>query len=85
MGQGKPFCISKQVVREAYKKVKANQGAAGVDAKSIEDFEKDLKNNLYRILESHVVRDVLSASGSVCCDTEEGWGHEVSGHPHRVG
>ena len=49
MGQGKPFCISKQVVREAYKKVKANQGAAGVDAKSIEDFEKDLKNNLYRI------------------------------------
>jgi RNA-directed DNA polymerase len=37
------------VVWEAYKKVKANQGAAGVDAKSIKDFEKDLKDNLYRI------------------------------------
>jgi RNA-directed DNA polymerase len=49
VGQAKPFCISKQVVWEAYKKVKANQGAAGVDAKSIKDFEKDLKDNLYRI------------------------------------
>ncbi len=47
--QAKPFCISKRVVWQAYKRVKANQGAAGVDAESIEDFEKDLKNNLYRI------------------------------------
>ena len=47
--QAKPFCISKQVVWEAYKRVKANQGAAGIDSESIEDFEKDLKNNLYRI------------------------------------
>lgn len=47
--QAKPFCISKRVVWEAYKRVKANRGAAGVDAESIEDFEADLKNNLYRI------------------------------------
>ncbi len=49
MSQAKPFSISKKMVWEAYKRVKANQGAAGVDAESIEGFEKDLKNNLYRI------------------------------------
>jgi RNA-directed DNA polymerase len=47
--QAKPFCIPRQVVWEAYKRVKANQGAAGVDAESIETFEKDLEDNLYRI------------------------------------
>ncbi len=45
----KPFDISKRVVIEAFQKVKANQGAAGVDGESIEEFEKDLKRNLYRI------------------------------------
>jgi retron-type reverse transcriptase len=46
---GKSFDISKQEVWSAYLKVKANQGAPGVDGCSIEDFEADLKNNLYRI------------------------------------
>jgi RNA-directed DNA polymerase len=45
----KPFSISKQVVWEAYRRVKANQGAAGVDGQSIKDFEVDLKDNLYKI------------------------------------
>jgi RNA-directed DNA polymerase len=36
-------------VFESYKRVKANKGAAGVDKESISDFEKDLKNNLYKI------------------------------------
>jgi group II intron reverse transcriptase/maturase len=36
-------------VWEAYKQVKANKGAAGVDGQSIEDFEKDLSNNLYQV------------------------------------
>jgi group II intron reverse transcriptase/maturase len=45
----KPFDISKQEVWEAYRQVKANQGAPGVDGCSIEDFEKDLKHNLYKI------------------------------------
>jgi group II intron reverse transcriptase/maturase len=49
MGNTKPFCISKREVWEAYKRVKANQGAAGVDGQSIEQFEADLENNLYRL------------------------------------
>lgn len=49
MDKAKPFCIAKRDVWEAYKRVKANQGAAGVDGQSIAQFEEDLSNNLYRI------------------------------------
>lgn len=45
----KPFEISKWAVHEAYCRVKANKGAAGVDEVSIEEFEADLKNNLYKV------------------------------------
>jgi len=45
----KPFDISKVEVWEAYRQVKANQGAPGVDGVSLAVFETDLKNNLYRI------------------------------------
>jgi RNA-directed DNA polymerase len=41
MDRAKPFCIPKREVWEAYKQVKANQGAAGVDGETIEDFERD--------------------------------------------
>ena len=37
------------MVWEAYQRVKANKGAAGVDGQSVEQFEQDLKNNLYRL------------------------------------
>jgi group II intron reverse transcriptase/maturase len=46
---GKPFEISKRAVWEAWEKVRANKGAPGVDGESVEDFEKDLKGNLYKI------------------------------------
>jgi retron-type reverse transcriptase len=47
--KAKPFDIPKREVWEAFKKVKANQGAAGVDGQSIADFEADLSNNLYKL------------------------------------
>jgi len=47
--KAKSFEISKQVVWEAWKHVKANKGAAGVDSVSIVDFEINLKDNLYKI------------------------------------
>ena len=46
---GKPFDISKRAVWEAWEKVKANKGAPGVDGVSIAEFEKDLKNNLFKV------------------------------------
>ncbi|MFG1953735.1 hypothetical protein [Micromonospora sp. NPDC048830] len=46
---GKSFEISKREVWEAWEKVRANKGAAGVDGCSVGDFEADLKNNLYRV------------------------------------
>ncbi|MBU3130775.1 group II intron reverse transcriptase/maturase [Clostridium tagluense] len=49
MTETKPFNISKRAVVTAYEKVKANKGTYGVDEQSIEDFEKNLKNNLYKI------------------------------------
>jgi RNA-directed DNA polymerase len=49
MSEAKPFCISKNEVWDAYKRVKANKGAAGVDDESIEDFERNLKDNLYKL------------------------------------
>jgi len=49
MPKAKPFVISKELVWQAYKKVKSNRGAAGVDRQSLGDFEKDLENNLYKL------------------------------------
>ncbi len=47
--KAKSYEISKYTVLEAYKRVKANRGAAGVDKQSLGDFEKNLENNLYKI------------------------------------
>jgi RNA-directed DNA polymerase len=45
----KPFSIGKKLVYEAYKVVRANAGAAGVDGQTIGQFEADLRDNLYKI------------------------------------
>jgi RNA-directed DNA polymerase len=49
MASTKPLGIAKQAGWEAYKQVKANHGAAGVDDESIAEFEGNLKDNLYKL------------------------------------
>lgn len=49
MNRTKSYEISKHAVLEAFQRVKANKGAAGIDDESLEAFEDDLKNNLYKI------------------------------------
>lgn len=49
MKKTKPFTISKDLVVRAYKLVKEKAGAAGVDQQSLADFDKNLKDNLYKI------------------------------------
>ena len=49
MDKTKSYDISKHVVVEAFQRVKANKGAAGIDDESLEAFEANLKNNLYKI------------------------------------
>jgi RNA-directed DNA polymerase len=46
---GKPFAISKRLVWEAWLRVKANNGAEGVDEESIQAFEANLRGNLYKL------------------------------------
>lgn len=47
--QEKPFAVPRRLVWEAWRQVKANKGAPGVDGQALEEFEADLGDNLYRI------------------------------------
>jgi len=49
VAEAKPFDVPKHLVWEAYARVKANRGAAGVDGQSLADFGKDLEDNLYKV------------------------------------
>ena len=45
----KPFSISKHLVYDAWKEVRANKGSAGIDADSIKDYEQELGKQLYKL------------------------------------
>ena len=49
MQETKPYRITKRAALTAYERVKANKGTYGIDEQSIEDFENNLNNNLYKI------------------------------------
>ena len=66
----KPFMIDKRLVYEAYKAVKSNKGAAGVDGQSIEQFE-----------EPDELAKLISAPGTCCLHSEEEWRRQDLGVP----
>jgi RNA-directed DNA polymerase len=47
--EGKSFAIPKRLVWEAWRQVRANKGAPGVDGQNLDEFEADLENNLYKV------------------------------------
>ena len=49
VSEAKSYVIPKQLVWEAYQRVKANRGAAGVDGESLAAFDHDLRTNLYKV------------------------------------
>ena len=61
------------LVWDAWLKVKDNGGAAGADGVTIEQFEEDLKGNLYPAVESDVVGVVLPRTGPGGGDPKSGW------------
>ena len=73
MDKAKPFCIPKRAVWEAYKRVRANHGAAGVDGQTIAQFEEDLKANLYKLWNRMSSGSYMAAAGETGGDTEGQW------------
>jgi retron-type reverse transcriptase len=68
----KSFEISKWAVWEAWRRVKANKGGAGVDGESIKEFEENLQGNLYKLWNRLSSGSYFPPPGACGGDTEEG-------------
>jgi retron-type reverse transcriptase len=71
--RSKPFVIEKRLVYEAYKAVKSNKGATGVDGQTLEQFEANLEGKPLQDLESDEFRELFSTAGPCCLHSEEEW------------
>lgn len=67
----KPYDIPKRRVLEAYRRVKANQGAAGIDGESLKMFEADLSRESLQAMESAGFGKLLPAARQASRDPEE--------------
>ena len=80
----KPFGISKRIVVQAWQRVKANQGASGVDGQSLEEFESKLHGNLCQLWNRMSSGTYFpSAVKTVAIPKKTGGGKE-SRHPNGV-
>src|SRR3954453_23510065 len=79
----KSFEIPKQLVWEAYRRVAANKGAAGVDGGIRRGFREGSEEQSVQDLEPDVLGIVLSAPGQVGGHTKAGWGHALVGRADR--
>ena len=79
----KPFMIDKRRVYEAYLQVRSKDGAAGGDGVTIEQFEADLKSNLYENLKSNEFWSLLPAASARRLHSEEEWRSTGPRSAHR--
>ena len=75
----KPFLIDQRPLYEAYLEVRSKEGAGGVDGVTIEQFEKDLKGNLYKVWKSTEFWHVLPAPCARGDHSEENGGGNILG------
>ena len=69
----KPFAIPKLLVWEAWRQVKANKGAPGVDGQALDEFEADLADNLYKIWNRMSSGTYVPAAGQGGRDPQAAW------------
>jgi len=77
----KPFNIPKKLFVQAFKLVKKNAGAAGVDRESIEDFERNLKDNLYKLWNRMSSGSYIPPAVKAVPIPKKSWGERILGVP----
>ena len=80
----KSIAISKAMIWQAYKRVRANKGSAGIDLVSIEQFETDLSGNLYKLWNRMVSGSYFPPpSGQRSGDSQKGRKSPKTGNTYR--
>ena len=57
MNEAKPFKVEKRLIYEGWKEVKSNKGSAGIDGIGVEEYERKLHNNLYKLCHRYIFRN----------------------------